>query len=70
MFVIDEAHCVNTWGNSFRPAYGQLINLKEFSRPIAAFTGTATHETQEQIIEKLGLYKPEIHQPSCSILHL
>ena len=65
-FVIDKAHCVDTWGNSFRPAYGQLIKLKEFSRPIAAFTGTATHETQEQIIEKLGLYKLEIHQASCN----
>ena len=63
-FVIDEVHCVDTWGSSFRPAYGQLIELRKFSRPVAAFTGTATNETRQQIIEKLGLCQPEIHQAS------
>ena len=65
-FVIDEAHCVDTWGNSFRPAYGRLIELKKFNKPIAAFTGTATCDTQQQIIEKLGLSQPDIHQASCN----
>jgi RecQ family ATP-dependent DNA helicase len=66
MFIIDEAHCVNTWGNSFRPAYGKLIELKKYNKPIAAFTGTATHQTQKQIIEGLGLNEPHIFQASCN----
>ena len=65
-FAIDEAHCVDTWGSSFRPAYGPLIKLRKFSRPVAAFTGTATNETRQQIIEKLGLCQPEIHRASCN----
>ena len=65
-FVIDEAHCVDTWGSSFRPAYGKLIELKQFKKPIAAFTGTATRDTQQQIIEKLGLSHPDIHQATCN----
>ena len=40
-FIIDEAHCIDTWGNSFRPAYSNLSELKEFKRPLCAFTGTA-----------------------------
>jgi bloom syndrome protein len=27
-FVVDEAHCIDTWGNSFRPAYSNLSELK------------------------------------------
>ena len=54
-FVIDEAHCVDTWGNSFRPSYATLFELKKFNKPIAAFTGTATTSTMQQIIEKFSL---------------
>ena len=64
-FIIDEAHCIDTWGSSFRPAYGKLFELKQFEKPIAAFTGTATPHTQQQIIEKLGLTQPDVHQASC-----
>ena len=52
--LVVEAHCVNTWGNSFRPAYQKLIELKQFNRPIAAFTGTATQETQQHIVGRVG----------------
>lgn len=65
-FVIDEAHCVDTWGQSFRPSYGQLSKLKQFNRPIAAFTGTATGQTKNRIVEKLGLVEPVILQPTCN----
>ena len=64
-FVIDEAHCVDTWGQSFRPSYGELDQLKQFGRPISAFTRTATNESKEIIVLKLGLVDPVIIQPTC-----
>lgn len=65
-FVIDEAHCVDTWGSNFRPSYGRLGELKQFERPVVAFTGTATCQTQKRIIEKLRLSQPDIHKASCN----
>ena len=65
-FVVDEAHCVDTWGNSFRPAYQKLIKLTQFNRRFAAFPGTATHQTQQRIVEGLGLNQPVIYQASCN----
>jgi ATP-dependent DNA helicase RecQ len=42
--VIDEAHCVELWGNSFRPGYRRLgAVLAELGVPrVTAFTATAT----------------------------
>jgi RecQ family ATP-dependent DNA helicase len=65
-FVIDEAHCIDTWGQSFRPSYASLFQLKKFNVPIAAFTGTATATTQQRIIEKLLLVEPIIIQSTCN----
>ena len=39
-FVIDEAHCIDSWGFHFRPSYHQLWKLNEFGQPILAMTGT------------------------------
>ena len=60
-FVIDEAHCLDMWGRNFRPAYGQLVQLKKFGQPVAAFTGTATKETKEKIMKGLGMVQPDIN---------
>ena len=61
-FVIDEAHCVDTWGKTFRPTYAKLMELKQFETRIVAFTGTATNETKQRIVEKLGLVQAAILQ--------
>ncbi len=57
MVVIDEAHCISVWGQSFRPNYRRIVNLvrllpKNF--PVLATTATATPSVQEDIIEQVG----------------
>jgi len=52
--IIDEAHCVSEWGESFRPSY---LNLGRFidkfkSASVTAFTATAS----ERVISKIKQY--------------
>ncbi len=65
-FAIDEAHCISEWGHDFRPDYLNLSAIvKEFPGvPVAAFTATATHRVQEDIVAKLGLRSPHMVRAS------
>lgn len=56
-FVVDEAHCVSEWGHEFREDYRQLYRLRELFPlvPIAAFTATATHAVEHDILTQLRL---------------
>ena len=65
-FIVDKAHCVNIWGQIFTTSYGELGNSKQFGRPIAAFTDTATKVTMEGIVEKLGLVDAVVLQSTCN----
>ena len=65
-FIIDEAHCIDLWGQNFRPSFQELYQLKKFGRPICAFTGTATDRTRIVIIDKLALDEPTIITMSCN----
>ena len=58
--AIDEAHCISEWGHDFRPDYLNLSTIvQDFPDvPVAAFTATATHRVQEDIVVKLGLRSP------------
>lgn len=61
--AVDEAHCVSQWGHDFRPDYLAIKkNIEKLKkRPvIGAFTATATPEVKNDIIERLGLQKPEV----------
>lgn len=57
LIVVDEAHCVSTWGHDFRPDYLRLADA--FDRlgrpPVAALTATASPLVRREIIERLGL---------------
>jgi len=59
-FVVDEAHCVSEWGHEFREDYRQLHRLRELfpAVPIAAFTATATHPVEQDILTQLHLNTP------------
>lgn len=57
MIVIDEAHCISVWGQSFRPNYRRIVNLVKLlpkNFPVLATTATATARVQEDIVEQIG----------------
>jgi ATP-dependent DNA helicase RecQ len=64
--AIDEAHCISEWGHDFRPDYLNLSSIvQEFPDvPVAAFTATATHKVQDDIVSKLGLRSPHMVRAS------
>ncbi len=66
MVVIDEAHCISEWGHDFRPDYLSLSELVTLfpHLPIAAFTATATHRVQQDILDKLALRTPLVVRAS------
>lgn len=53
--VVDEAHCIVSWGNDFRPNYGRLglVRKKMEKPPTLAFTASAGVRTQNAIKESL-----------------
>ena len=63
--VVDEAHCVSTWGHDFRPDYvrlGQLLTeLGEQGAPqLLALTATAAPPVRRDITARLGMRDPEV----------
>lgn len=79
--VLDEAHCLCQWGETFRPAYRRLGAVRSAllanrpsgtSLPIAAFTATADPAAQQVLRSVLQLQSPKVvrlnpHRPN---LHL
>jgi len=57
LFAIDEAHCVSQWGHDFRPEYLGLSVLSQRwpNVPRIALTATATEQTREEILARLGM---------------
>ena len=67
--ILDEAHCLTQWGDSFRPTYRRLGPVRSTllkHRPagtriaIAAFTATADSYTQETLCKVLRLQSPQV----------
>ncbi len=62
-FVVDEAHCVNTWGDDFRKTYaeiGQVRSIIPAAVNILALTATATHETYQIVLTRLAMKDPKL----------
>ncbi len=56
--VVDEAHCISTWGHDFRPDFLEITNLLRTTVtkqvPIHALTATATPQVQVEITTALN----------------
>ncbi|MFC6181943.1 RecQ family ATP-dependent DNA helicase [Lactiplantibacillus daowaiensis] len=55
LFVVDEAHCISTWGPDFRPDYLGLGQLKQqLGQPLTLMlTATATAQVRQDIVTQL-----------------
>ena len=53
--VVDEAHCISQWGDTFRPTYLRLNELVAALQPrvVSAFTATATPSVLNRVREVL-----------------
>lgn len=67
--ILDEAHCLTQWGDSFRPTYRRLGTVRPAllqCKPagtriaIAAFTATANPTTRETLARVLQLQNPKL----------
>lgn len=57
MLVVDEAHCISTWGHDFRPSYRRIIRIVTalpMHTPVLALTATANKRVERDILEQLG----------------
>lgn len=57
MVVIDEAHCISTWGHDFRPHYQRIVHLLDAipeSTPVLALTATANEYVERDILQQMG----------------
>ncbi|MGK7954446.1 MAG: ATP-dependent DNA helicase RecQ [Crocosphaera sp.] len=77
--ILDEAHCLVQWGETFRPAYSRLgavrqallkHKLLDKNIAIAAFTATADPQSQQIIKNNLQLKNPKIFVISPYRKHL
>jgi ATP-dependent DNA helicase RecQ len=55
--IVDEAHCIDRWGDDFRPAYSRIAEVRRRlgNPPVLAFTATAGVVMQRRIMSSLGV---------------
>ncbi|QTA93349.1 RecQ family ATP-dependent DNA helicase [Desulfonema magnum] len=59
LLVVDEAHCISTWGHDFRPSYRQIVNaVRSFEEKtphlrVLGLTATANQRTEADIARQL-----------------
>ena len=74
LLVVDEAHCISTWGHDFRPSYRQIIQLaqalvgKNPELKLLGLTATANSTTEVDIKQQLTMMGKElfVHRESMN----
>jgi len=64
--VVDEAHCVLEWGNTFRPAYMKLAQLrarKMGNIPVTLLTATASEHAIQMLAQSFGVEQIALPEP-------
>ncbi|MEM1001242.1 MAG: RecQ family ATP-dependent DNA helicase [Bacteroidota bacterium] len=66
LIAVDEAHCISQWGYDFRPAYLNIVKLREWhpSANCIALTATAKPEIVSDIMSSLDFVTPKVFQGS------
>ncbi len=66
LIAVDEAHCISQWGNDFRPAYSNILKLRQLqpSVNVIALTATAKPEVVNDIVDQLDFIQPKIFKQS------
>jgi ATP-dependent DNA helicase RecQ len=73
--IIDEAHCLPDWGESFRPSYGRLGQARHRmgDPPVLCFTATVGPETQSELLRLLevpdaDIFYRDVDRPNIALL--
>lgn len=74
MVVIDEAHCISTWGHDFRIDYRRIVNLINLLPPVIpvlCLTATANdivaNDIQEQIGNNLQIIRGSLERKNLNL---
>lgn len=80
LLVIDEAHCISSWGHDFRPSYRQIINFvrgvesRHSDVRVLGLTATADARTEQDIISQLdsdgrsvSVHRQSMDRPNLSL---
>jgi ATP-dependent DNA helicase RecQ len=62
LFVVDEAHCISSWGHDVRPDYlrlGEVVSRLDGPR-VLALTATAAPPVRDEIVEQLRMQDPVV----------
>lgn len=61
LLVVDEAHCISQWVDSFRPDYQRIGDFVAEYNPdvVLALTATATGDVESDIRKQLGIVKAD-----------
>lgn len=60
LIVVDEAHCISTWGHDFRPSYRRIVDaVRSLSHQregvrVLGLTATASARTEQDIAQQLA----------------